>query len=144
MAGKYQGYYNREGKGKRKKYRCRLCNHKPLPTLSGITSHLSRTHDEEIEANERKAREWKEDRQRKKQEEIEQERRLERHAKQQLREYAAMIPQIKEQNKLKKEAEQKRIERDRKICLAMEKAHENGESWGNVLRIYYGSLIEEI
>ena len=87
MAGKYQNFYNREGKGKRKKYRCRLCNHKPLPTFSGITSHLSRSHSEEIEANERKAREWEEEQQREVQEEIARERRAEEFSKEQLRIY---------------------------------------------------------
>jgi len=68
MAGEYYGYYDREGKGKRKKYRCLLCNHK-LPTLSGITSHLSRSHSEEISESKRRLKEWKKNQQRKKQEE---------------------------------------------------------------------------
>jgi len=143
MAGKYGGYYDREGKGKRKRYKCSFCNHK-LPTYEGICSHLERTHDGEIEENERRAREWKENQQRKKREEIEQEREDKEFAEIQLEEYRRMLPQIKEQNRLKKEAEQRRIERLRKICNAMIKeAYENG-SYTNARQIYFDSLIGKI
>lgn len=69
MTGRYWEYYYKRGKGKSKRYGCLLCNHKLLPTRSGIVSHLERTHGKEIEESERKAREWKEYQQRKKQEE---------------------------------------------------------------------------
>ena len=109
MAGEYYGYYDREGRGKRKKYRCLLCNHK-LPTLSGITSHLSRTHGEEISKDKRRIREWKENQQRKKQEKIEQEREDKEFAEIQLKEYAAMIPRLKEKNRLIKKRKAREIE----------------------------------
>lgn len=120
MAGRYYGY-DREGKQKKKKYKCRFCNHK-LPTLSGITSHLSRTHGKEIEEYERKAREYKEDQRRKKQEKIEQERRAKEFVEIQLKEYERMLPQIKEQNKLEikrqeREKEQRRREEARKTDM---------------------------
>ena len=68
MSGEFLGFYNREGKGAKKRYICNFCNHK-LPTFSGITSHLSRSHSQDITEAKRRSREWKEKRQRKKQEE---------------------------------------------------------------------------
>ena len=69
MAGRYSIYYYRRGKGKNKRYGCLLCDHKLLPTRSGIVSHLERTHGREIDEDERKEREWKEEQRRKKEEE---------------------------------------------------------------------------
>ena len=132
MAGEYWAYYNRKGKGKKKRYGCVLCNHK-LPTYGGITSHISRSHGEEIKENKREVREGEEEQQREKQEEIQQEiqqeRRTEKLARQQLRIYKERDLKIKKQKRLEeKQAKQKIIERNRKIYNKLTKAHENGES----------------
>lgn len=135
MVGEYWSFYNREGRGKKKRYKCLLCNHK-LPTYEGITSHISRSHGEEIEENKRKVRKEEEEQQREKKEEIARERRTDEFVKQQLRIYKERDLKIKEQKRLEeKQAKQKIIERNRKIYHKLTKAHENGEFWGNKGRI---------
>ncbi len=147
--GQYWGYYVKVGRGKKKVYKCvfESCDHHTLPSYSGITSHLERTHGHEIDEEERNEREWKEEEQREKKEKIERERRAEKFAEQQLREFKRMLPQIKEQNRLKKERQEKqrrieeeerqrRIEKNREICNKIWEAHANGASFRELQIIY--------
>ncbi len=75
MARDYKCYYERTGRGEKKKYKCLFnnCGYK-LPSYQGIRSHIDRTHGREIDENERRVREWREEQERIRLEKIEEER----------------------------------------------------------------------
>lgn len=105
MSGQYTNYYHRIGKGKSKRYQCifESCGNHIVKKLSSIYSHVQRTHGYEIYEIEKEKRE-----------EIECEKRAEEFTKQQLREFKKNLPQIKEQNRLKKERQEKEKEQRRR------------------------------
>ncbi len=126
MVGQFWPYYERIGRGKKKKYGCLFnsCGYK-LPTYQGIISHIKRTHGRKIDETERKAKEWREEQKRKKQEEIEQ-RRIEKElAEQELKWWEENKERIKEQRKLEEKQRQKEEARKIEIWNKVQKEIEN-------------------
>lgn len=105
--GQYTKYYVRIGKNKEKKYKCIFenCHHRPLPSRSGICSHLERTHGEEIEEIEIEE-----------QREIEYEKKREKEYEENLKWLKKNAPKLKAQRALeeKRREEQARAEEEQK------------------------------